>query len=214
MFEFYTKVEEVEIGEHLALNTSTMQYRAFVKFASQMRLVPTLISNEEVVMIYKLIMKDKSANTEEPEKQKSLLTYEEFLEALVRVAIRGRGKLGKTKLSEMGSKKPVGTGNMLFFDVKEIGVDTLEGLMRCLELAPTEKRAALMQRLVELQHEGVKAGMMKKRLALSPPEEPEQDAETEEKEETENGAKNQETQMSGSIEGSPDSEGKEKGKEK
>ena len=211
VFEFYTKVEDVEIADRVELSASTMQYRAFVKFTIQTKMAPTLISNEEVVMIYKLIMKEKAEKTRS-------LDYDDFLESLVRIAIRGHSKLDKLrKASESEAKagdKKASAGSMLFFDVKEINVATLESLMRLLEFSPSEKRSVLTQRLVELQHEGIKDARLKQKNAvanlskpLSPSPEPEvEEDETEKKEEEpveETEAKNQETQMSGELEVSP-----------
>ncbi len=164
MFDFYCKVEHVALDE---MDKSAMQYRAFVKLTNQLRLAPELIANEDVVIIYKLILKGRTDKSH-------TISYEELLSALVRAAIRGRRKLGGTvtKTSEEGEdtagkseKKP---SNVLFFDVKEISVDTLDALMKYIDISSAEKTAALKRRLIELQHGSVVKPRQKAEKSVGP----------------------------------------------
>lgn len=169
LFEFYAKLEDVELNEHVELNTDNLQYRAFIKLSNQMKLVPTLVTNEEIVMIYKLIMKERA---EAHKDNIRALTYEDFLEALVRITIRGNEKLGKigpeeeSKENESKSKENTKKSTSLFFDVKEIKLDTIEALFKYLRLNTSEKKISQVQRLLEIQKDYAKSSLILKQKKM------------------------------------------------
>ena len=186
VFDFYCKLEDLEINEHLEIKGSTLPYRSFIKFANQMKLAPSLVATDEVVMIYKVIMKEKSETIRS-------LTYDDFLESLVRFAIRGNNKLEKGKVEEdTESKAATKKSTMLFFDVKEITVETVENLFKYIALSPGDKKLSITQRLMDLQREGVKGAQLKQKNSMSVPK----DAE-----EVKGDGTNEATQMSGEFKG-------------
>ena len=152
IFEFYTKLEDIEINDKSEANKTNMPYRSFVKFANQMKLVPTIITSEEIVMLFKLKTKSKSENL-------LTFTYEDFLESLVKVTIRGNEKI--KKITE--EAKTVKTSAKHFFDVKGITVEMIENLLKYIDISPTEKKSVLTNRLHELQNEGKKGALKQKK---------------------------------------------------
>jgi hypothetical protein len=162
VFDYYNKLEDLELTGDVEINATLMSYRSFIKLTTQMKLSPALVTGDEAVMIYKLIMKDKSDSMKESLRA---LNYDDFLEALVRVAIRGNEKSTKDQMTtdKESSKDTAKASAMLLFDVRQITPAAIENLLKYMTLSPAEKKAPLIQRLRELQHESVKGATLKQK---------------------------------------------------
>lgn len=175
LFEFYAKLEDVELNEHMDLNTENLSYRAFIKLSNQMKIAPALLTHDEIVMVYKLIMKQK---TESAKDKKRALTYEDFMETLVKITIRGKEKLirimsggSEEELSskEIQSKSKEGgkKSTALFFDVKEINTNNVQNLFEYLNLNPADKKTQnLIIRLRGMQEDPKKSLSMSMKKSI------------------------------------------------
>jgi len=201
IFDFYVKLENLGISVDLEIKANSLPTKGFVKFANQIKFVPGLVTAEEIVMIYKLILKEKAENYK-------YLNYDDFIVSLVRVAIRGNSKLSEKSANEANSKmkEQIAKTGMLFFDVKEITADTLENLMKYMGLGLSLKKKELNDRLISYQHEGVKSSVLKQKTSMVSENSKELQEEIEDEENAnlepepeKNEGKNEETQISGEF---------------
>eukprot|EP01022_Parablepharisma_sp_SALTPOND_P005532 TRINITY_DN1227_c0_g1_i1.p1 TRINITY_DN1227_c0_g1~~TRINITY_DN1227_c0_g1_i1.p1 ORF type:complete len:1400 (-),score=306.14 TRINITY_DN1227_c0_g1_i1:7123-11322(-) len=149
LFEYYAKLDNVELEKASLI---IWQYKTFVKFANQMRIIPFLLSADEINVLFKALVKERSTTMKEAG---LILDYDGFLEALVRISVLGKKRLA----GEEPEPKPV-KRNTVMIDVKEANPQVVEDLLRYVGLNPEEKKQAFVQKLIDLQIDYSKAPMM------------------------------------------------------
>jgi hypothetical protein len=157
LHDYYAKSEGVEMQNASA---PLVQYKAFVRFANQTKLVPTMISGGELNRLYKSLASDKA--------ETGLgLGVEGFLEALVRLCVLTRKRLSgdsaEAQSEGPGSKDEVAKGpsKPAAFRMEGMSADSLERFFVYLRLDPADKKATLVQKLNGLPVDPSKAASTK-----------------------------------------------------
>ncbi len=70
IYEYYCKFFDFEIETELTNLTKSIKYKSLVKFCHQFNVTPTLIHNDEVPKIFRVMTKDKTG------KEKDTIDYE------------------------------------------------------------------------------------------------------------------------------------------
>jgi len=159
LFEFYSKFDKVEAYKYSEMGVVSLSYKSFIKLINQQRLLPNIITKDELMIIYKVIMKNKVGKI-------GSLNFEEFKESLVRIIVKG-----KNRLANPGDKRPRdNTKSLLLFDMEGVTANTLRELFKYMKLAPEMSKRAFVKKLIELQDEGVKDEILRRRQLV--PESP------------------------------------------
>ncbi len=162
LFEYYAKVDNVELDK---ASLMLWQHKTFIKFANQMKLVPSHVPVEDLNLIYKLVIRERQS-------QMQMLDYDGFVESLVRMAILARRKLVPPEPSaaekEPEEKPQKETASAL--NMKGMSVAVVEALFCYMELEPGEKRSSFVQKLIDMQQEYSKGVTVKRSKGSFPPE--------------------------------------------
>jgi len=149
IFEHYAKLDNVEI-ELARLNL--WQHKTMVKFGNQMKIIPFLLSADEINVLFKALSKEKGIVTKEAG---LMLDYDGFLEALVRISIMGRKRLEGDENSPKLSKDKT-----KIFDMSSLKTEVTEELLRYMGINLEDKKNVLVQKLIDLQMDYTKAPML------------------------------------------------------
>ena len=98
MYDFYAAQDDHKdlIAYESKLLSETLSFREFIKFGFQQRLIPEFISPDEMVQIYKNLIREQKTNEHKDEtlfRQHEVIGYKAFKKALVRVAVSAQEKL-------------------------------------------------------------------------------------------------------------------------
>lgn len=98
MFKFYASQDKKEISFNLGNNLQNVNFNEFVKFGYQTLLTPSVVSNEDMVGIFRALVRERREGLTQKEIDESglgvnSLRYEDFKKALIRVAIIGQEAL-------------------------------------------------------------------------------------------------------------------------
>eukprot|EP00826_Nyctotherus_ovalis_P025903 TRINITY_DN2011_c0_g2_i1.p1 TRINITY_DN2011_c0_g2~~TRINITY_DN2011_c0_g2_i1.p1 ORF type:complete len:216 (+),score=39.28 TRINITY_DN2011_c0_g2_i1:161-808(+) len=91
LFGFYAKLNDNEIDREILDTKDVIQLKSFLKFAQRFKIIPHIISHEEAVDIFNVIVKSRPGYGRRGTKA---LAYEDFMEALVRVCVAGKHCFG------------------------------------------------------------------------------------------------------------------------
>ncbi len=156
IFNFYSKLEDFDLDQEMMASTSTIQCKTFVKFANQFKIVPTLLEPDKLLTVFNYVMRNKAVHV--GKETTRALVYDDFLEALVRVAVLAKRKLGLSGASDEGETKDAEQ----LFDLTGVDADLIEKLLKFMNLTPGEKKTALIQFLKRVRTENQHAVPAKK----------------------------------------------------
>ena len=99
MFKFYCSQGKVDLGVDLKFKQKHMEQKEFIKFGYQSKVVPVLVTSDELIQIFKVLCKIHSDISEvQSSNLKSVLgntiDFATFKEAIARICIYGYQKMG------------------------------------------------------------------------------------------------------------------------
>ena len=94
MFKFYASQDKKSINFNLGNNLQNVNFNEFVKFGYQTLITPTILSNEDMVVIFRTLVRERGETMTQKEIDETghgvnSMRYEDFKKALIRVAIIG-----------------------------------------------------------------------------------------------------------------------------
>ena len=94
MFKFYCSQGKVDLGVDLKFKQKHMDQKEFIKFGYQSKVVPVLVTSDELIQIFKILCKIHSDISEvQSSNLKSVLgntiDFATFKEAIARICIYG-----------------------------------------------------------------------------------------------------------------------------
>lgn len=94
LFKFYSSQDKKEINFKLNQNLQRISFNEFIKFGIKTNVQPYIISNEDMVLIFRVLTKERNENLTQKEIDEiglgeNSLTLEYFKKALIRIAILG-----------------------------------------------------------------------------------------------------------------------------
>lgn len=142
LFDYFAKLDHIAIEK---ANVSSVQYKVFAKFATQLQVVHSLISLEDLQVIFKQVIKDKpkTENT-----TPAHLDYDDFLEAITRIAVISKEKLENETNEAMAEAKSKQKG-IPPLNMKGMTVAILEKFLKFIGLDPSESKISLVNKLKE-----------------------------------------------------------------
>eukprot|EP00826_Nyctotherus_ovalis_P009773 TRINITY_DN12588_c0_g1_i2.p1 TRINITY_DN12588_c0_g1~~TRINITY_DN12588_c0_g1_i2.p1 ORF type:complete len:185 (+),score=45.24 TRINITY_DN12588_c0_g1_i2:338-892(+) len=155
LFEFYVKLDTIEAYKSSETGVLSLPYKSFIRLVNQQRLTPGVVSKDEILIIYKLLMKNKVGKI-------GPLNFEEFIESLVRIAIKGKDKMNAEENKPQDKPKSI-----LLFDMEGVTVNTLEELFKYMKLSPQISKRLFVKRLTELRSRGIRSEVQKRRQSAS-----------------------------------------------
>ncbi len=154
LFDVYARLEDPEIDQETLISTNTIQSKSFVKFANHFKVVPDIIAAENLPMIFASTTKGKPAYGKLAVKA---LSYEDFLEAIVKICILGKTKLGAAAIPENPPEERKDEVMGPTFDLKGMDSTVIEKFLKHLGLTPGEKKGPIYQTLKKIKLENQKA---------------------------------------------------------
>eukprot|EP01017_Pseudomicrothorax_dubius_P030713 TRINITY_DN3853_c0_g1_i8.p1 TRINITY_DN3853_c0_g1~~TRINITY_DN3853_c0_g1_i8.p1 ORF type:complete len:776 (+),score=292.01 TRINITY_DN3853_c0_g1_i8:98-2425(+) len=166
LFDFYYNQVPYGVGIEKLLGIKQIYEKEFLQFGHNFMIHPDLISYEEHLQVFRVIVKRKPML----EKKQQGMDFEEFKESLVRIAVKGYENLLKVKpKGDIKEEKPIekpqspqksATANRLWLPdrydhIESITPAVLENLFHYL-LLPTEKKD-LLKRINDARPENRKA---------------------------------------------------------
>ena len=139
IFNFYAKFNDPEINREIIKLANIMQYKSFVKFAQHFNIMPEIVDQQGISLIFNNVVKNKKTYGKDNIKG---LTKGDFLEAIVRICILGKQKLGAEVESEG-------------FDMKGVDVMLVEKFLKMLGMIPGEKKGQIVQMLKKIKQESM-----------------------------------------------------------
>lgn len=94
IFNIYSKLNATTIDSRLENNINTLDMIEFVKFSKKSKIVPTLLNNQTLLYIYKILAKERMDNADKDDELGLVLDQHAFHKALILIAIEGRDILG------------------------------------------------------------------------------------------------------------------------
>ena len=99
LFRFYAAQEKKEIGFDLAQRLSRVSFSEFVKFGFQTGITPSVVSNEDMVLVFRALVRERREHMTQQEVDElgsgvNSLAFDDFKRALVRIAVLGQALLG------------------------------------------------------------------------------------------------------------------------
>ena len=128
LFNFYAKLEDPDIDQETLASTITIQAKSFHKFADNFKIVPDIVSGENIDYIFNNVLKNKPGYTKERIKA---LSYEDFIESISRICIVGKYNLGVSPEEGAEEKKEDTTNS---FNLKGMNAGVIEKLLKMLGL--------------------------------------------------------------------------------
>lgn len=156
LFEYFVKQDLEELAK---ASEQLLSYKAFVIFTNLMKLIPEYLSPDDASMMFKAMIREKNEKLKGKEAV-ACLGYEDFLEALVRIVAAKNNRLADTE-TESKSKSKVGQKRALLLNMKGVTTEIVEKLFLYMNLEAGEKKASLVQRLIELKHDYSKVPTLK-----------------------------------------------------
>jgi len=150
LFGFLTKLEDPLIDRILMFET--IQFRTFIKFCLFYALIPFIISTEEAVIIFRTITKPpKKPSSEEDLKAAYHLNFEQFQEALVKIAAYGKAAIIADIRNPKPNKKASPDINM---DGMTVGL--IEKLFKYMQLSEDDDKRSLQAKFEEIKEVNLK----------------------------------------------------------
>ena len=125
VFVHYCKIT-TKPDQNPVLATTALQFTGFNKFATQFEIYPQVVTPEFSLGVFRQLTKDRSV-VEQPV---IALTFDEFKQAILRLAVEGMGKV-----SEIGGSSET---------KREFDIDALRGFLAYLMLTPDVKKTQKM----------------------------------------------------------------------
>ncbi len=129
IFNYYVKSGDTAAAEKITMAARAMQLQCFVKLATEFRMVPVLVSPEELKVLYTHLIRNKEVDKDERLRS---LSFGDFLEGLVRISILAKTKLGKAagNRSVLDPTGPKLLPQISSLDMEEVNAGLMENLLR------------------------------------------------------------------------------------
>jgi hypothetical protein len=150
IYNYFTKLEDFHIDTELATAQPCIRFKTFTRFCWGFALIPYIISTEEAVFVFKSIT-SKQTKVDSNQKIDFSLGYEEFKEAIVKIAEYGMNALNSEKLKPKSNKKAV-----YFINLSEMTIEFVTKLLKFLKLLPTDDKSTLQERLEQIRNANTK----------------------------------------------------------
>ena len=139
IFDFYAMLEDPEINEEIMRTNFIIQYKGLMRFCEHFKIMPDILSEESIRLIFETIVKNKPGYGKGDIKG---LRYNEFLESIVKISI-----LGKYKLKNEQEPKKIDTK----FDFTGIDAGHIEQLLNQIGLTQGENSEALNKKFKKIK---------------------------------------------------------------
>jgi len=105
LYKFYASQDLKEVGFTLEQSMQTMNMREFVRFGYQENIVPGLVTPEDIVQVYRQLIRERVEEVEgkvkdqylQDNKHAQVLDYNYFKKGLIRLAVMAQDWLGGQK---------------------------------------------------------------------------------------------------------------------
>jgi len=91
LFGFYSNLADAEIDQELLETEHVIQLKSFIKFGQRFKVIPHIVNKEEAIEIFRSVVKSRPGYGKRYTKA---LSYEDFLEALIRACAVGKHNFG------------------------------------------------------------------------------------------------------------------------
>lgn len=151
VFDSYVKFEDAEQDQKPGMASRAMQLKNFMKLLTHFKIVPPLISPGEVSILFKHLLRGKEVDKLDKIRA---LNFDDFQEALVRIAILVKSKLGIADCStyddsiEKKLKIPIKS-----YDLSGLSVQTIEKLLLYMNLSPGDTKLELEKKIKAIRTE-------------------------------------------------------------
>lgn len=147
LFDFYAKLEDPELSQEVLKDHSLIQHKSFLKFAQHLDVVPNILEHSGASFVFSNVTKSKQVYGKEGVRA---LRYEDFLEAIVKICVLGKRKLG---VEAKGGAEERHDLPVEWFELKGVTVQTIENFLKLLGLVAGEKRGPIVQVLKKLKQQ-------------------------------------------------------------
>jgi hypothetical protein len=154
LFNFFTKLEDYHVDKKFMIETNSIQFRTYMKFCLHYVIVPVLASTEEAVLLFRTITKtkkDQPKSNADHAIPPSHLNYEQFKEALVKLAAIGKEAL---KTENYYAKPNIAASNEINMDGMSIGI--VEKLFKYMKISPDDDKHSLQAKFATITEENAK----------------------------------------------------------
>lgn len=140
LFDYFAKQDKISMDK---ASSPSIKYKIFAKFAMQLQVAHSLVSLDDLQVIFKQVIKEK------PKTENTIMTallYEDFLEVLTRIAAASKEKLLKSSEDPAATTKLKQKGPITL-SMKGMTKEILESLLKFLNLDPNDTKSSLLSKL-------------------------------------------------------------------
>jgi len=187
LFGFFTKLEDFHIDRKLMMETEAIQFRTFIKVCIYFQLIPCILSTPEAVSIFRSLTKPAKRAPKKgavETKVPHVLNFDQFKEALVKVATYGREALDSEVKKPKANTKSTNIENL-----EGLTVEHVEKLIKYMKLSEEDTKYTLESKFAKIKEENANA----KKKSKEDPLEAAQDIENEEAKEVDKSQLKEET---------------------
>lgn len=149
MFSFYSKLDPQEKDVKIVRSVKKIQLKSLLKFASEFRITPNIIDQDEFIVLYNYLLKEQS---EKGKESILALDYEDFLECLIRIAI-----YSKRKLDDKPNKQKIAATKI--YDLQGVKADVIEALFKHMNISEEDTKEKIIQMVTSIRNEGFKGSI-------------------------------------------------------
>jgi len=152
IFEFYIKTSEFDSSPQKLkyMASCFMQLKCLAKLLKDFKILPALISPEELKILYKHLIRYKETDIEENVRA---LDYKDFIEALIRISILAKDKLGEAKPENLDSVDQRLKFPRKSYDIEGVNEELIARLLKYMNICEDSHKIKLDKFLQEVKDE-------------------------------------------------------------
>ncbi len=164
MFNFYARQEEVETDKNRVSGARLMSYKSYLQLLTHFKITPVLVTAEDSATLYKHLSRSMG---DEGAERMNALTFADFTEVLVRLAILAKGSFIPTSEAPVDSIDKKVQLPIKSYDVTGLNVDLVEKLLLYMKLPQAATKIELDRFLNEVRADQTRVLPLRKLKTLA-----------------------------------------------
>jgi len=133
LYKYFAKIENTKLTNNFDKEVNTLDQHKFHKFCLYLKIIPHLLSAEDIVRLVKQVMREKIHVSIDSQ----YILYTDFEELLIRISLLVKNKIGDTEDKELNWQ----------YSIDNSSAKVLEDLFSHMNIKPTDNKSTLDQKL-------------------------------------------------------------------